>query len=201
MSFVKSWTRRLFFLFKGTAGETLALTTTNFIELNVKRGQQFEIREKYGPVAIDGGTDYLLVRTGNDPVILKRRLLISNTDEVDFKVSRNPTITADGTPIFVRNYNEAVSKTAEVTIFKGPTFSDAGTLRAQDYLPGSVNAGNRSAGSFSQEGFERILNSNTEYLLEITNNSSTNPLNYYIELSWYEGPIVPLGDEEVIPTT
>lgn len=198
MAFLGSFPRGIFRYLRNTIGGTFAITTTNFIELNVKRGQQFEIREKYGPVAIDGGTDYLLLRTGNDPIILKRRLLISNTDEVDFKVSRNPTITADGTPIFIRNYNETVSKTAEVTIFKGPTFSDTGTLRTQDYLPGSQNAGNRSSGSFSQQGFERILNSNTEYLLEITNNSSTNPLNYYIELSWYEGPIVPLGDQEIV---
>lgn len=201
MAIIRSWVRRLFFSLRESIGGTFAITFQNFIELNIKRGQQFEIREKYGPVAIDGGKDYLLLRTGNNPVILKRRLLTTNSNEVDFNVSKTATITSDGTPIFIRSYNEQVSNTPEVQVFKGPTFSSAGTLRITDYLPGSVNAGNRSAGSFSQPGFERILSSNTEYLLEIVNNSSTDALTYYVELSWYEGPIKPLGpDEELIPT-
>lgn len=199
MSFVKSWTRRLFFLFKGTAGETLAITTTNFIELNVKRGTQFGVVEKSGPVSA-GSSQYWLFKTGPDPVILKRRILRTNSNETNLYVYNNPTITSDGTEQSVQNYNEVTPKTAVVQFFKSPTFSDKGTSYVTDYIPGSAEVGGRSNGGLADEGFERILAPNKSYLLEVQNSGSS-PLTYQIRLDWYEGPIVPLGDEEVIPTT
>jgi len=200
MSFVKGWSRRLFFAIRESIGGTFAITTQPFIELNVKRGQQFEARHKVTGIAT-GAKKYYLLRTAADPIILKRRVLVTNSNEVNFKVSRTPTITGTGTPVFIRNYNEVAPNVNAVQVFVDPTFSATGTLRTQDYLPGSENAGNRSSGSFSQEGFERILAANTDFLLEIANDGTTNPLNFYLELSWYEGPIVPMGeDDEVIPT-
>lgn len=198
MAFLGSWTRGLYKSLKETIGGVFAITVSNFVELNVKRGLQFEVREKSTGVAI-ATSEYWLFRTGPDPVILKRRVVVTNSNEIDFIVYPNPTITDDGVAQPIRNYNEVTPGIAAVTFYKGPTFSAKGTQNAIDYIPGAPNVGGRSSGAFSQQGFERILKANNDYLIEIKN-AGDNTLTYLIELSWYEGTISPLGPtEDLIP--
>lgn len=193
-----AWARKMFDNWKQTVGGQFAINVSNFIELNVKRGRQYEVREKSGPVTV-ATSEYWLLKTGPDPIILKRRRLTTNSNEIDFIVYPDPVITSDGTSQPVRNFNEVTQVAPAVTFFKGPTFSSKGASNAVDYIPGAPNVGGRSSGAFAQEGFERILKPNNSYLIEIANNGD-NALTYLIELSWYEGVITPLGDGvDVIP--
>lgn len=191
-----AWIRKYYDCFKETIGGTFAITTTNFIELNVKRGQQFGVVNKSGPVDVDA-SEYWLFKTSSDPVILKRRILKTNSDEVNWYVYNEPVITDNGATIPVGNYNEFASNTPAVQYFKSPTFSSKGDSYVTDYIPGSTSVGGRSGGGLGDEGFERILAPNTEYLIEIENTGS-NPLTYQLRLDWYEGDIKPLGPNEIL---
>lgn len=54
------------------------------------------------------------------------------------------------------------------------------------YMPGASGQGQRALGQFNQEGFVRILEPNTEYMVHIINNGSVNPANIEWYLLWVE---------------
>lgn len=195
-SFLGSFSQGLYRILKNVIGETFAITTTNFVELNVKRGNQFGTISKSGPLTLTS-SEYWLFKTGPDPIILKRRILKTNSNEVNWYVYNNPVITTNGTAQSIGNYNEVTPKTPAVQFYKSPTFSSKGNSYIIDYVPGGVNVGGRSNGGLAEEGFERILAPNKNYLIEIQN-SGDNPVTYQLRLDWYEGPIVPLGEGEIV---
>ena len=203
MAFVKGWPRRLFFSIKEAIGGTFALTSQNFTELNVKRGRQFFINEVVNEIPdTTNNTKEYLFRTGPDPIILKARVLKTNSDDIEYEVFTGGTLafTDDGSAISIRNANAVDAVATQSQAFEDPTYTGTGNRTEIDWLPGSVGVGNRSEGAFVTDGFEKILPGNTEFLVRVTNLGS-NPSKFYYFLSWYEGEIKPLGpNEELIPT-
>lgn len=201
MAIIKGWPRRLFFTIREMVGGTFALTTSNFVELNVKRGQQFYINEKVVDVAATGGTKEYLFIIGPDPVILKNRVIKTNAADMDYEVFVGGTLsfTDNGTPIQIYNASGVSTNTPVVQVFEDPTYTGTGVINEIDWIPGSEGIGNRSVGSFSTAGFEKIIPANAQILVRFTNNGDTVADIFYF-LTYYEGPIVPLDDQEVIPT-
>ena len=187
-----AWISKYYDDFKETLGGVFAITVSNFIELNIKRGKQFTTSNKSGPVSV-GSSEYWLLKTGDDPIIIKRRILKTNSDEINYYVYNQPVITSNGTSVTIYNYNEVTFNTPKVQYFKDPTFSSKGDYYISDYIPGASGVGGRSSGGLGDLGYERILTPNTDYLIEIKNDGS-NPVTYQLILDWYEGIIYPLGD-------
>lgn len=195
-----AWARKLFDNWKNTIGGTFAVTTSNFIELNVKRGQQFYINEKIIGVPATGGTKEYLFIIGPDPVILKNRVIKTDSADMDYEVLVGGTLsfTDNGTPIQIYNASGVSTNTPAAQAFEDPTYTGTGVLNELDWIPGSEGIGNRSLGSFSTQGFEKIIPANAQVLVRFTNNGGTVADIFYF-LTYYEGPIVPLDDEVVIP--
>lgn len=201
MTYINSWTRRLFFGIRETVGGLHAITTQTYTELNIKRGNQFYINEKFTGIVATGGTKEILFRMGPEPVILKNRIIKTNAVNLDYEVLVGGTLsfTNDGTPIAGHNANGVSPNTPQSQAFEDPTYTGSGILNERDWIPGSEGVGNRSMGSFSTLGFEKIIPGNIEILVRFTNNGPTDADIFYF-LTFYEGPIEPLNDEIVIPS-
>lgn len=201
MSSINGWYRRLFFALRECIGGVYSVTTQSFVELNIKRGQQFFFVDVTPSVAANGGVKEYLVRT-TDPVVLKDRVYKTNGSDTDYEVfaGGDLVITNTGTPAIIRNPNGITPNVAITQGFEDPTYTGQGFLIDLDWIPGSVEVGGRNNGGFSESGFEKIIPGNTDFLVRFTNNSP-DPIKLYYFITWYEGPIVPLGDETpVIPT-
>lgn len=185
-----SWTEKLFNKVGNVIGGTSAVTVQPYIELNVKRGRQFFINEVVQSVSASGGTKEYLIRTGPDPVLLKQRVIKTNSDDVDYEVFVGGTlsVTADGTPVTIRNANGVSPLPTQLEIYEDPTFTGTGNLSDLDWIPGAELQGNRSEGSFSTEGFEKVIPGNTDFIVRFTNNGG-NPTKMLYFLTWYEGVI------------
>lgn len=164
-----------------------ALTTQDYISVNVKKGAQYEISNDSPGLANAANVDVLFT-TGAKPVIIKSRLLKFNGTSVLTRVYRAPTFTG-GTiaPYFNLNDKDPVAGT--VVIRTGATVTAPGTeFGAPTFDMGSAGQGNSTLSTYSVPGIERILRANTTYLLRITNDSgATQRITSY--LTWYEGDL------------
>lgn len=188
------WNRKLYYVYKLLAEGKLGTVTQSFTEINVKTGQQFFTRHQFLDIPV-GESRYMLYRTGADPSIFKQRVVKTNSDNVYYRFYYDPVITADGTPIEIKNPNEVTPQSSAITQFHSTTFSDMGTLAAQDWIPGAAGVGNTSSGQYDTEGFERISAANRDYLIEVEN-AGSGPVSVEIFYTWYEGPITPLGPNQ-----
>tara|TARA_R110000822_G_scaffold106533_3_gene234729 strand:- start:3189 stop:3719 length:531 start_codon:yes stop_codon:yes gene_type:complete len=160
--------------------------TINSLEKRIENGIQFEVSNLLS-VANAGGVGKWLFRTGNKKIVIDLRRITSNGDELTYQAFANPTVSADGTavtPISNRDGNSATL--SEVTMFHTPTTTDNGNPIPAVYMPGAAGQGQRTVGQFAQDGLVRILQSNTDYLVTITNNGSENPANIELYLLWSE---------------
>lgn len=200
MAFLGSWTRGLYKALKESTGGTFAITTSNFIELNVKRGQQFYIDEKYTGF-LAGTTKEYFFQVATDS-ILKARIIKTNVVDVDYEVIVNDgsiTVSDPGTPITVHNANGLSSKTLSSSVYEDPVYTGGpGILSERDWIPGEAGVGNRSVGAFEVNGFEKIIPAGAEIITRFTNNGASDGTLFYY-LTVYEGPIKPLNDEELFP--
>jgi len=167
------------------------LTTQPFIEANVKNGTQWEFSFENNSVAAGASTDSILT-TGNQYVLIKSRQITFTGSEIEASVYKNPTYTG-GSTIPIYNLNTAIGGSPLSVLRTGITVTSVGTeIAAKTHSYGSDTNGNRSSGSFSVFGLERVLQPNTSYLLRVTNqDSSTVKVAGYI--TFYEGEISSLN--------
>ena len=172
-----------------------AMTIQGYIEANIKNGLQYYIRKSYplGDAIAAGAEKKILVRTTSKKMIAKSRVVNSIGEEFSIEVFEGPTVSSDGTPFDVSNFNRVNPVPTTVSAFIEPTVTSNGTPfdEEPEYYFGSSATGQRVANSLP-EGRERVLPENTDYLIVITNNGS-NPgrLSYFLD--WYEGdPDLPL---------
>lgn len=169
-----------------------AMTTQSYVEANVKNGLQFEFGTQATTVTAGASLDILFV-TGAKPVIVKDRAVSFNGAGVTAIVYEAPTVTANGTALFVGNLSRIAPQATTIAAYQGPTVTSAGTqISAPNAFIGSTAQGQSVTGTFATGGAERILKPNTSYLLRITNNdTSSGKIAVYV--TWYEGtPDLPL---------
>lgn len=155
------------------------------LEKRIEAGQMFEASNVLS-VANVGATGHWLFRTGKKKVVITGRRVTTNGDEITYQAFREPTTSADGTPITPvnRNANSKIKSTVE-TYFT-PTVSAPGAGLPSVYMPGATGQGNSTVGQFDRDGLIRILEPNTTYLTRVTNDGAKNPANIELYLQWVE---------------
>lgn len=162
-----------------------ALTVQGYVEANVKRGLQYEASFEALAVTAAANVD-LIFTTTSKPVIIKGRFIEFDGEFMEANVYANPDFTG-GTPLAVYNLNNISPVASTVTLLSAPTVTGPGTQAgATTYGIGTTSQGQSIAGTYMQEGNERLLSPNTSYLLRITNtDDAAQDIACYI--TWYEG--------------
>lgn len=196
--YIARWIGGTYEYIRNCVGRTYAITTQTYTELNIKRGNQFYINEKIIGIPASGGIKEYHFIIGPNPVILKNRIIKTDATDMDYevRVAGDLVFTSDGTPLTSHNANGTSLKTPQSQAFEDPTYTGTGILNELDWIPGTEGVGNRSAGSFSTLGFEKIIPANSQVLVRFINNGTTVADVFYF-LTFYEGVIKPLGDEEL----
>jgi hemin uptake protein HemP len=84
----------------------------------------------------------------------------------------NPTFSAAGTAVNVKNHNRLSTRTANVTITHTPTITGVGDLIMQRFLPAAAGAPGLASGQLVRgEDSEWIIGNGNDYLWRLTNNS------------------------------
>lgn len=162
-----------------------SVVTQPYIEVNVKRGVQYEVASNTAALAIGGNIDTIFI-TGAKPVVIKSRIVKFNGVSLVTRVYRAPSYTGGSTvPYF--NLNDRDPVVGGVSILGGATVSAPGVeFGAPTFDIGSTDVGNSSLSTYSIIGIERVLRPNTTYLQRIANDSAAiQRVTGY--LTWYEG--------------
>jgi len=154
------------------------------IEKRIEDGFVFECSSKI-QIANAGGVGKWLLRTGKSRVVIHARQITSNGNELDYQAFGGVTVTSEGTPVQVVNRNSKDAQKTGVKVFHTPTVS-GGQGVPPVYLPGSSGVGQIAVGQFNQDSFVRILEANTDYIAQITNNGDINPANAELYIMWSE---------------
>lgn len=176
-----------------------AITVESYNSQNIQNGLQFYFRKAYpltDPIA-SGTSRYIVFRTSSKKVLFKSRVVSYIGEEFRLELFNSPTLSDDGTPIIVSNYNGVYPQATTVEVYKGPTVVAEGTPiddpNEPEYYFGSSSQGQRAANSIP-EGRERILPENTTFLIKVTNTGTGNGRFQYFG-DWYEGePAIPNND-------
>lgn len=193
-----SFGRGIYNLIKSTVNGSFALTSQPYVELNVKRGSQWELFSLFRNVP-SNGEKVVLFRTGDKNCIVKNRILQSNKEDAEFYLSTNATITSTGTPYEIINLNEVYQEPLETAYYENPVVSAQGNLKLLDWIPGEQGVSNRSTGGFVTTGLERVLQPNSDYLLVIKNNAEQ-AADMSLYITFYEGIVNPLGTGDSVNT-
>lgn len=165
------------------------LTIQSFTEANSKNGTEFEL--SYHNASVAAGANYdLLFTTGSKPVLIKNRQVIFTGAEVQTQVYKGTTVTpATGTATSIFNHNTRLLYPSLCTAIVSPTVTGLGTaVSAAAVTYGTADQGNRTHGTYSVGGSERVLQTNTAYLLRVTNTSAS-ACKVSVYISFYEGEL------------
>jgi len=163
-----------------------AQTQQGYIEANTKAGVQFYIQHALPQLVATTGLYKILFTTGAKRVLIKAREMYSNGAVSSLQIFKQPTTPSGGSPIVVQNYNDVAPVATTVAVQGGVTVVSNGTAWGDPQrLFGSSAAGQR-VGSGLAPGGDRILKTNSTYLIEIKNTGTgTADIDYF--LTWYEG--------------
>jgi len=150
-------------------------------------GLVFHSSHKHTGLANLASEDILIrVPTGSYPHMHRIKLTTGGGD-IDIVISEGATISATGSQVTAYNTNRNSSLTPNLTIFETPTVTDYGTEIHRQWLPPTgAGIGQTAEGvSDAEAGEEWILAPNTDYVLQITNNSG-DAIDLLVEILWYE---------------
>lgn len=168
-----------------------AWTMQMYTEVNVKKGRQFEAA---GYKELADVEDLLLV-TGDDPVAIKAFLVQIDGSGLQYALYKDPVNpvynpATDEVPSF--NLHKGSARTSKMKLYNCTIVDgNQGTQKTPliTILGSSTNVGQTKTPTQDVEGLERILESNTTYLLErsIIGTSTQQASTFYA--TWYEGPL------------
>ena len=154
-----------------------------YVEINAKRGVQYEASRRVTGLALDAVLDSVLV-TDSKPLILKSRQLSYTGDGIIAEIFESPTYTGGAADPYY-NLSRINPVASGVQLLAGPTLSVTATgarAFADDYLIGNTQPQGR--GGTRPTGHERIFKPNTAYLLRQRMISAQDIAAY---LTWYSG--------------
>lgn len=163
-----------------------AITVQSYVEINSKRGTQWETQIHFTSIAASA-TQTFAFTTGSQPVLIKCRQINGEYAKLTYSIYRDSTVTG-GTSISVANMNDRTPQHGEVVVVKNPTVSVQGTLWAPPLVV-LGSATNKTYSSYGENQGERVLKENTTYLITITNNTTNTVPDLTVDLSFYEGPL------------
>lgn len=168
-----------------------ALITQPYTEANVKNGVQYNLRAAWplGQVIPTNEARLIWFKTNAKPVLVKLRQFQYIAEEMRIELFVGPTGVAAGTDLSIHNYNGVNPVATTVQAKKNVTVTGNGTpfdTNDPEYFFGSANDPQRQSTDSIPLGRERVLPSNTEFLVIITNTGTGNARAQYF-LDWYEG--------------
>lgn len=167
------------------------LTVQSFVEANSKNGTQFELSYNNNAVPAGGNFDFVL-RTGSKPVLIKSRQISFTGTGVEVRVYKD-SVNTDGTSVPIYNLNTDLLLGTLVQAVTAPTITSTGTeIGARNITYGVADTLNKPIGTFTVGGNERVLKTNTNYLLRVTN-LDTSPCKVSTYITYYEGEISSLN--------
>lgn len=176
-------------LYESMTRAVKAIITQSFTEVNVKTGNQFE-SSLYTTIPA-GTSTYLRFTTGSEPVIIKGFDVQSRNGDLERMVYRGATSTL-GAAVPRYNLNDILGNSPESTlnVVTSVNLTGADIVFAPRTKLASEGS-NQTPAPPSQpiEGIENILRPSTEYTMQVTNLSGTEPVDVEFYLTWYEGVI------------
>lgn len=168
-----------------------ALNVQNYVESNVKLGIQFYVQVALPSIAA-AQTYKMLLRTGSIPVLIKERDFSARGEAVQIQIFKAPAVAATGTAVPAQNFNDVNPVASQSQFFKGVTTSADGTAWGDPQrLFGASATGQRASANLAPGG-DRILATNKDYLIVVTNTGSGSVDADYF-LTWAEvTPDLPL---------
>jgi hypothetical protein len=164
-------------------GESGAVTQS-YIEINAKRGVQYEASRRVTGLTTSQTLDSVFL-TGDKPAILKQRLFSFTGDGLIASIYESPTYTG-GVADPYYNLSRINPTAGDVTLLAGGTLNvtAVGTKAFADDFFIAGGTGATRGGSLRPTGAERILKPNTAYLLRQTMLSNQDISAY---ITWYSG--------------
>lgn len=136
-------------------------------------------------VILAGATVSMLGRTGSKEVHLDGFDIAGSDGNMSVNMYEAPTISADGIPVDIIARNRAKSEAPTHTVFANPTITGVGLLLEHSEVFSTGSQGSHLTGSSGNISEDWILKPNTEYLIQITNNS-TGDISYVSKFVWSE---------------
>lgn len=166
--------------------------STNYI----LRGNHYYAGFELRPLIATGVKDYLF-KTGNTQIIIDNQNIGSRSQDFDFIIYEDATVSADGAPIPIFNSNRPLQNEADfistVGFFDTPTITDIGNLLIRYPVFAAVPAGgggnNKSVVTAAVGGFgkEFVLKKNTNYIIRVDNNLTLSAdSDIAFQVNWHE---------------
>lgn len=146
-----------------------ALNVQGYAETNTKLGLQFYVQIAL-PTISAGNTTNIYFKTGATPCLIKLREFSGRGEAVSIQVFKQPTVSANGTPVTIQNFNDENPATATMQVFTGATVTNNGTAWGDPQrIYGASATGQRASGNLVPGG-DRVLKKNSSYLVVVSNN-------------------------------
>lgn len=120
---------------------------------------------------VDGGTAEWRISTSTD-LPLSNRLNLNSEGKILVEIFEGADLTGGNNNVFMENLNRTSNKTPGTDVLDSPTVNDVGVKISEQVFGSTGVAQNTKAGGVS-EGSKFIFKPDTEYLVRVTNQSST----------------------------
>lgn len=138
-----------------------------------------------------GATENIQLKTPIDPasggwwVHLQTRKIIVEDEDIEYMLLENPTVTDGSTDINVSNLDRRSDRTNNFSLYSDPSNISGGTTIETGYIPGSTGVLGGPGVNVDFDEFERVLDADSDYILQITNLGDTSTT-VHVRWVWYE---------------
>ena len=147
------------------------IVVTDHVHHEVHEGEMFvsSFTVPHGSeIGNDKSQDFLIVTAAKEAHIFFE---VTTGGDAEVLFYEDATTSNDGTGLAELNMNRRSTETAVETVFHTPTVSTTGTLLIHSFVAGG--SGPQSSGGASRSDTEWILDTNSKYLLRVTNRSGS----------------------------
>lgn len=120
---------------------------------------------------VDTGTAEWRISTNSD-LPLSNRFNLNSEGKILVEVFEEADLTGGNNNVFVENLNRTSNKTPGTNVLDSPTVNDTG-VKIYEQVFGSTGAAQNTKSGGVSEGSKFVFKPDTEYLVRVTNQSST----------------------------
>jgi len=159
-----------------------AVTTIQEEHALVHQGKMFSSFHEFTSVAAGSFVDVLIQGAAGVFPHFRSVRISTQTTPAIARLYKGATFSDAGTSVTAHNLNDISSIVSGITLTHTPTVTDAGTQKASLFMPTT-----KSSGAIGDEtAMEWIFNESEDWLIRITNESSQTSSLIVLNLYWYE---------------